>query len=127
MKKETHGNQKVTTNQKESTILLGTTHSSQGEYNMKDIIGNTVEVYKERIENSNKHIAILNKILNGELEKIFDPSKAYQGDLFTKKGKLKVKFIKDLAWYRKHIKSEYKNISHNEKMIEMGNFIYNNK
>ncbi len=35
MKKETHGNQKVTTNQKESTILLGTTHSSQGEYNMK--------------------------------------------------------------------------------------------
>lgn len=33
MKTERHGNQKVTTNQKESTILLGTTHSSQGEYN----------------------------------------------------------------------------------------------
>tara|TARA_R110002012_G_scaffold284758_1_gene475662 strand:+ start:155 stop:646 length:492 start_codon:yes stop_codon:yes gene_type:complete len=38
MKKETHGNQKVTTNQKESTILLGTTHSSQGEYNMKTLL-----------------------------------------------------------------------------------------
>ena len=41
MKKETYSNQKVTTSQKESTILLdtstillGTTHSSQGEYNM---------------------------------------------------------------------------------------------
>jgi hypothetical protein len=122
MKTETNSKQQ---HRPTKSMIIGATHSSQGEYNMKDIIGNTVEVYKERIENSEKYIAIFNKILNGELEKIFDPSKAYQGDLFTKKGKLKVKFIKDLAWYRKHIKSEYENISHNEKMIETGNFKYN--
>ena len=125
MKKERHSNQKVTTSQKESTILLdtstillGTTHSSQGEYNMEDITRSTVEVYKERIEGCKRNITILNRLLNNNLEKIFDPSISYQGELFTKKGKLRVKFVKDIAWYRKHIKFNYESISHNERMIE---------
>lgn len=91
---------------------------------MKDFFGSTVEDYKAKMQGCKESIVLYNEWLNSKLEKIFDPSKPLQSDVFTKKGKLRAKYLKKIAMYKRLIAMEKDSINFCIDMMKGNRFKY---